>query len=121
MIPALLLAVASIGQLGIVPEQSKPSMRVLVFGAEWCAPCKALHAEIERELFKPALGWREHVEFIDIDTKSDETKHLDSGAGVPQVVIIENDKPVLRMLGRVSAIRLSHVARAILQTGKEAR
>ena len=50
-------AALSDGQPAPQPQpQPKLALRAIVFGSPLCAPCKALEAEIRRDL--PAKGWR---------------------------------------------------------------
>lgn len=126
---AVIVAIASTSQLGIVPEPesnrtAKPdTVRVLVFGAQWCQPCQEMHREIERELLKPGMGWQRYIEFIDADENHEEIKLLErnqqGGISLPQIVIIEDSRPVIRMIGRQTMSRLSAVANAIITSQKK--
>jgi len=119
-----IIAAMTFGQLGIVPEvvAKQPEIRVLVFGAEWCGPCRQLHAEIERELFKPGMNWQRYISYIDIESNAAEisyaSKNKQGGRDVPQVVITEDGIVVCRLFDVISTARLSSVANAIVATRK---
>lgn len=116
-----IIAAMTFGQLGIVPE--KPAtLRVIVFSAEWCGPCKILHREIERELLQnAALNWRDKIEFADVETSESAklaTKNKDGGYDVPQVIIAEGNAVVMRFIQVPSYLRIAHVFNAINATRK---
>ena len=119
-----IIAALSIGQLGIVPEkEASPVIRVLVFGAEWCGPCRVLKKEIERELYKPGMGWQRYITVRDVDDGGNDVtyamKNRNGGYDVPQIVITQDGIVVCRLFDLVSAARLSSVANAVITTAKK--
>lgn len=72
-------------------------MKLVLFSAEWCAPCKQLKASVERK------GVKVEDFFDEIhDTESDEGSEESTRRGVrglPTVMLIKNDKEVGRFTG----------------------
>jgi thioredoxin-like negative regulator of GroEL len=68
--------------------QEKPIYSVVIFGAKWCAPCRALHKNLEEESIKKLLK-RDDLEVydIDIDENPQITQQYNVGS-VPHIFIM---------------------------------
>ena len=112
-----IIAALSFGQLGIVPDKA-PVVRVMVFGAEWCGPCRAMKKEIERDLFKPGMGWQKYIEIIDVDDPGPNLSYAQKNRlgeyTVPQVVITQDGIVVCRLFDVISPTRLAAVSNAVI-------
>ena len=115
-----IIAALTLGQLGIVPEQT-PVVRVMVFGAEWCGPCRMMKKEIERDLFKPGMGWKKYIEIINVDEPGPNLSYAQKNRlgemTVPQVCITQDGIVVCRLFDIISPQRLAAVTNAIITTG----
>jgi len=63
---------------------------VIVYGADWCGPCKMLKSAFSREDIE--------YTYIDIDAKLKETREAEI-RGVPTILIVEEDKQQIRIIG----------------------
>ena len=71
-------------------------LAVLDFGAEWCQPCKKIHAILE-EL---APAWRDRVVIGEIDiSASPETPRKYGILNIPQVLFFKNGQLVEQVTG----------------------
>ena len=71
-------------------------LAVLDFGAEWCAPCKKVHAMLE-EL---APAWKDRVVMGEIDIAgSPETPRRYGVLNIPQVLFFKNGQHVETITG----------------------
>ncbi|MBS5525742.1 MAG: thioredoxin family protein [Alistipes sp.] len=80
---------------GILKKKGKPVL--VLFGAERCAHCKALHPVLEEALqeeYKDQFA----VYFVDVDTNEKLTEALHIG-GIPVVVIYRDGEEILRFNG----------------------
>lgn len=75
-------------------------MKLLYFGAEWCASCKALKPTVEREI--PATGY----EFKYVDMDSDEGAYMADDFGIrslPTLILVdEQGNEVKRAVGNTA-------------------
>lgn len=87
--------------------QPKLALRALVFGSPLCAPCKALEAEIRRDL--PAKGWRigaaetDHVEFVDATSARDRATKYSVSVTPTTVIVDERGEQRAKLVGGGSA------------------
>lgn len=72
-------------------------MKLVLFSAEWCAPCKQLKAAINRKGVK-VDDFFDEIHDTDTDSGADES--IKRGVrGLPTVMLIEDDKEVKRFTG----------------------
>jgi thioredoxin 1 len=87
-------------------------LAVLDFGAEWCAPCKKVHAILE-EL---ARDWKDRVVFGELDiAASPETARRYGVLNIPQVLFFKQGQLVEQVTGVLPKAKLeeklkNHVA-----------
>jgi thioredoxin-like negative regulator of GroEL len=74
-------------------------MRVIKFGAEWCSPCKALDAELEK--------CTEDFELVRCDVEEDiGAVRLNGIQSLPTLLFIRDGQEVARLTGRQSARKI---------------
>lgn len=66
-------------------------MRILKFHAQWCAPCKKLAKDFERENLR--------VESIDIEQEEDMVDEYGIRSVPTTIILDENDKEIKRWVG----------------------
>jgi thioredoxin 1 len=83
-------------------------LAVLDFGAEWCQPCKKIHAMLE-EL---APVWKERVVIGEIDiSASPETPRKYGVLNIPQVLFFKNGQLVETVTGVLPKAKLEEKLR----------
>lgn len=73
-----------------------PTLAILDFGAEWCAPCKKIHAMLE----EMAPTWKDKVIMGEIDISSSPEVPKKYGVlNIPQVLFFKNGQLVETVVG----------------------
>lgn len=81
----------------VLAVEDKPVL--VLFGAERCVHCKALHPVLEEALKEEYDGAYE-IRYVDVDANQDLVDTYNVG-GIPVVVIFRNGKEVLRFNGEM--------------------
>lgn len=65
-------------------------MKVVVYGADWCGPCRMVKGTLSRA----------NVEFESINIEEEPNKAADAGIrGLPTIVVFDGDTEVKRLVG----------------------
>lgn len=91
----------------IAPQPKALPLRALVFSAEGCAPCKALHDALTADL--PGKGWRigssatDHLEFIEFSKDRARAAKYGVTATPTTVIVDESGNQKAKIIGGMSA------------------
>jgi thioredoxin 1 len=85
-------------------------IRMIVFGAVWCGPCKTLEPILKSisEEYPQLIIWK-----IDIDDFPELTvKH--NIRSVPTIIVFQNDKEIIRQIGLIPKNKIIEMFRSLL-------
>jgi thiol-disulfide isomerase/thioredoxin len=91
----------------LAPTPKALPLRALVFSAEGCAPCKALHDALTAEL--PGKGWRigvsasDHLEFVEFSKDRARAAKYGVTATPTTVIVDEAGNQKAKLIGGMSA------------------
>src|ERR1035441_4565043 len=81
---------------------SDQSLVLIVFGADWCAPCKQLKTKtLDSQEFKEQ-GGALHVAEVDVDSESNMARDYNVEAVPTLVLLTPDNKIVARQIGRAT-------------------
>lgn len=79
--------------------ESSPIPVLVLFGAEWCAPCKRLKSILDQAV--PLLAGKVSIRYVDCDESYSLTKERDV-RGLPTLALYDKGKEVQRKIGILS-------------------
>ena len=91
----------------LAPQPKALPLRALVFSAEGCAPCKALHDALTADL--PGKGWRigasvtDHLEFVEFSKDRARAAKYGVTATPTTVIVDESGNQRAKVVGGMSA------------------
>jgi glutaredoxin len=70
-------------------------MRVVVYTADWCGPCKKVKGLFTRAGFKPT--------YVDVDEEPNEAAKM-GVRGIPVTIVYDGEREVQRFVGAISTL-----------------